>query len=182
MLGASLAQLLYRRFPEGDQGALTRMKAQLARSGTLARKALEAGLGDLIELGQGEEATGGRRRRALLEDVFEALVGAIFLDGGWAPADGFVVRTFTHELDALDERTLRLADPKTALQEEAQARQLPLPEYREVGAGGPDHKPVWAFEVVWRGEPLARGEGSSKREAQQEAARRALLRLGLVDE
>jgi ribonuclease-3 len=84
------------------------------------------------------------------------------------------------ELERLDERTLLLGDAKTALQEAAQARGLPLPEYREVGASGPDHSRRWAFEVSWDGEEVARGEGRTKREAQQQAARRALARLGLV--
>jgi ribonuclease-3 len=135
-----------------------------------------------VDLGRSEEASRGRERYALLEDVFEAAVGALFLDGGWDAAFDFVARQFEDDLDELDERTLTLANPKTALQEAAQGRGLPVPEYREVGATGPSHRRMWAFEVWWNGEEIARGEGRSKREAQQQAARRALIRLGLVPE
>jgi ribonuclease III, bacterial len=180
VLGHAVADLLFRTYPGRDEGDLTRMKAQLIRSESLAAKAEALGLGEAVELGRGEELTGGRRRRALLEDVFEAVVGALALDGGWEVARELVERIFAPDLEALDERALALADPKTTLQEAAQARRLPLPEYREVGAQGPDHSPRWVFDVVWDGEPLARGEGRTKREAQQEAARRALYRLGLV--
>ncbi len=181
VLGHAIALLLYRQHPAADQGDLTRMKAQLIRSTTLARRARELGLRELVELGRGEEALGGRERPALLEDVFEAVVGALALDAGWERANAFAEQVFAPEVDRLDERTLALANPKTVLQEAAQSQGLPLPEYRQTAAGGPEHRPTWAFEVVWNGEVLARGEGRSKRAAQQEAARRALLRLGLVE-
>jgi ribonuclease-3 len=180
VLGHAIALLLFRRHPDADQGGLTRMKAQLIRSTTLARKARELGLGQLVELGRGEETLGGRERPALLEDVFEAVVGALALDAGWDRANAFAEKVFATEVERLDERTLALANPKTVLQEVAQSRGLPLPEYRQVAEGGPEHRPTWAFEVVWDGRVLARGEGRTKRTAQQEAARRALLRLGLV--
>jgi ribonuclease III len=182
VLGHALALLLYERFPDLDQGGLTRMRSHLARSQTLAQKSTLLGLEGFIELGPSEESTRGRERYALLEDVFEAMVAALFLDGGWEVAFGFVAEQFGGDLDALDERTLTLANPKTALQEAAQARGLQVPEYREVGVTGPDHHRLWAFEVWWDGEEVARGEGRSKREAQQQAARRALIRLGLVPE
>ena len=102
------------------------------------------------------------------------------LDGGWEAALRFVRQEFEDELEVIDARTLALADPKSTLQEAAQGRGLPLPQYREARASGPDHRPMWAFDVLWDGEEIARGEGASKREAQQRAARRALVRLGLV--
>ncbi|NOZ79461.1 MAG: ribonuclease III [Acidobacteria bacterium] len=180
VLGHAVAHLVYRAFPDRAEGGLTRMKAQLTRSATLAAKALELGLDAVVELGPSEEKAGGRRRRTLMEDVFEAVVGAMALDGGWEAAQGFVERMFGADLAHMDDRSLVRADPKTALQEAAQGRGLPLPEYREVEHQGPDHRRHWVFEVVWNGAPLARGEGSSKREAQQEAALRALDILGLV--
>ena len=118
----------------------------------------------------------------MLEDLFEAVAGAILLDGGWEAAKAFIAGQFAEDLDCLDERTLALADPKSSLQEAAQARGLPLPEYRGTGVSGPDHRRLWSFVVVFDGEEIARGEGVSKREAQQQAARRALIRLGLVPE
>ena len=180
VLGHAVAQLLYTTFPDRAEGGLTRMKAQLTRSETLAAKALDLGLDQVVELGPSEEKTGGRRRRTLMEDVFEAVVGAMALDGGWETVQAFVERVFAADLGRLDDQSLLRADPKTALQEAAQGRRLPLPEYREVEHVGPDHRRYWIFEVVWNGEPLARGEGSTKREAQQGAALRALEILGLV--
>jgi ribonuclease-3 len=182
VLGHALALLLYERSPDLDQGGLTRMRAHLARSSSLSEMAALLGLERFIELGPSEESTRGRERHALLEDVFEAVIGAVALDGGWQAAFDFVRRQFEPELEDLDERTLTLANPKTALQEAAQARGLPVPEYQEVGVTGPDHSRMWVFDVVWDGEEIARGDGRSKRKAQQRAARRALIRLGLVPE
>lgn len=180
VLGHALALLLFTRFPKLDQGDLTRMRAHLARSSSLSEIAALLGLERFVELGPSEEATRGRERNALLEDVFEAVVGAVALDGGWDKAFDFVCEQFEPDIEDLDERTLTLANPKTALQEAAQARGLPVPEYCESGATGPDHRRMWVFKVIWDGEEIARGEGRSKRDAQQQAARRALIRLGLV--
>jgi ribonuclease-3 len=182
VLGHALALILYEKFPDLDQGGLTRMRAHLARSSTLSEMASLLGLERFVELGPSEQMSRGRERHSLLEDVLEAVIGAVALDGGWQAALDFVEQQFAAELEDLDERTLTLANPKTALQEAAQARGLPVPEYQEVGVTGPDHHRQWAFEVVWNGEAIARGEGRSKRKAQQRAARRALLRLGLVPE
>ncbi len=180
VLNHAVAELLYATFPDHDEGRLSRIKAQLTRSKTLASKALEFGLDTVVELGASEEKSGGRRRRTLMEDVFEAIVGAMALDGGWAAARAFVRRVFAEDLESLDERQLVLADPKTALQEAAQARRLPLPDYREIEHFGPDHQRRWVFELVWNGLPLTRGEGKTKREAQEDAARKGLTALGLV--
>ena len=182
VLGHALALMLYESFPDLDQGDLTRMRAHLARSSSLSEVASLLGLERFVELGPSEETSRGRERHSLLEDVFEAIVGAISLDGGWQAAYRFVVTQFSAELEDLDERTLTLANPKTALQEEAQARGLSVPEYRQVGVTGPDHSRMWVVDVVWDGEVIARGEGRSKRRAQKRAARRALIRLGLVPE
>jgi ribonuclease-3 len=182
VLNHAMALLLFTSFPESDQGDLTRMRAHLAKSATLAQKASLLGLERFVELGPSEETARGRERAALLEDVFEAVIGALALDAGWERALQFIGEQFEDEIDELDERTLALANPKTVLQEAAQGRGLPLPEYRQDGVEGPDHRRQWAFQVFWDGEEIARGEGRSKREAQQQAARRALIRLGLVPE
>lgn len=182
MLGHAVAQLLFEAYPRDDQGQLTRKRVHLVRSERLAERAALLGLDGWAEVGPSEEIGGGRERAALLEDLFEALIGAISLDGGWQAAFDFVAEQFAEDLSQLDARTLALADPKSSLQEEAQARGLPLPRYREVGASGPDHRRMWAYAVMWDGDEVARGEGVSKREAQQQAARRALVRLGLVPE
>ena len=173
VLGHAMADLLYRGFPELDEGELTMLRAHLAQSGSLATKAAAIGLDRFVELGPSEEAARGWRRQALLEDVYEAVLGALALDGGWEVALEFVSDQFGDDLDGLDERTLALANPKTTLQEAAQSRGLPLPVYRQDGVEGPDHARQWVFTVIWDGEEIARGEGRSKREAQQRAARRA---------
>ncbi len=178
VLGHAVAGMLFHRFPEVDEGRLTRLRAYLVRSQSLARQAAQLGLGEAAEVGRSEEER--RDRPALLEDLFEAVVGAIEIDGGWDAARAFVERRLGPEVAALRLEDLVLADPKSALQEAAQARGLPLPEYRELAASGPDHRPLWRFQVLWDGEPVAEGEGTSKKQAQQEAARRALERLGLL--
>ena len=180
VLGHAVADLLFRQFPDADQGDLTKMRAHLAQSVALGKKAALLGLDRFIELGPSEAAARGWERNTLLEDVFEAVIGALALDGGWETARRFVEEQFGDEVDELDERTLALANPKTTLQEAAQSRGLPLPEYVEVGTTGPDHDRCWVFDLFWNGEEIARGEGRSKRGAQQRAARRALIRLGLV--
>jgi ribonuclease-3 len=180
VIGHAVAQILFEAFPDDDQGQLTRKRVHLVRSERLAERAALLGLDGWVVLGPSEELAKGRERSALLEDLFEAVVGAIVLDGGWEAALDFVYGQFADDLEMLDERTLALADPKSSLQEVAQARGMRLPEYRKVGVSGPDHRRLWVYEVVWDGDVVARGEGVSKREAQHQAARRALIRLGLV--
>lgn len=180
VLGHAIALLLFEEFPSADQGVLTRMRSLLTRSSTLSQKAALFDLDGYVELGLSEESARGRERRSLLEDVFEAVVAAIAIDGGWGPALDFVRDVFLEDIENMDERTLIFADAKTALQEAAQSRGLELPEYREVGQIGPDHDLRWAYTLHWDGEEVARGEGQSKRDAQQQAARRALARLGLA--
>ena len=182
VIGHAVAQILFEEFPEDDQGMLTRKRVHLVRSERLAERAALLGLDGWVVLGPSEEMARGRERSALLEDLFEAVVGAIVLDGGWEAALDFIHDQFADDLDNLDQRTLALADPKSSLQEVAQARGLPLPEYLKVRVSGPDHRRLWVFDVIWDGEEVARGEGVSKREAQHQAARRALVRLGLVPE
>ena len=116
----------------------------------------------------------------MLEDVYEAIVGALLLDGGWSAAERFLADQLEPEIDDLDERVLVLANAKSALQEAAQGRGLPLPEYRQLRVGGEPHRRTYVYAVTWDGDEIARGEGPSKRDAQQQAARRALARLGLV--
>jgi ribonuclease-3 len=182
VLGHAVALMLFERFPRDDQGDLTRKRVHLVRSERLAEQAALIGLDGWVEVGYSVEHDGGREAAGLLEDVLEAVIGAIAVDGGWDQARAFVERRFGDQIDALDERTLALANPKSALQEAAQARGIGLPGYRLVRRGGTDHSRQWVFAVDWDGEEVARGEGRSKRGAQQRAARRALVRLGLVPE
>ncbi len=135
-----------------------------------------------VELGLSEVLSRGRERSSLLEDLFEAVVAAIAIDGGWGAAFDFIAFVFEEDIALMDERTLLVADAKTTLQEAAQSRGLPSPEYRPVTQSGPDHNKMWVYELYWDGEKVARGEGQSKRTAQKQAARRALERLGLLPE
>lgn len=182
VLGHAVALMLFERFPRDDQGDLTRKRTHLVRSERLAERAALLGLDGWIEVGTSLARTGGREATNLLEDVFEAVIGAIAIDGGWAEAQAFIQRQLGEEADELDERTLTLANPKSSLQEAAQAKGIPLPEYRLMRKGGMDHLRKWVYAVIWDGDEVARGEGRSKRGAQQRAARRALVRLGLVPE
>ncbi len=181
VLGHAIARMLFDSYPNGDEGLLTKMRAHLVRSASLAEKAAWLGLEGWVRMGSSEERQRGRERPALLEDVLEAVIGALAVDGGWEVAVDFIERQFREELEGLDERTLLLADAKSALNQAAQTRGLDLPVYSDHGGDGPDHRPVWISSVSWDGREMARGEGPTKREAQQQAARRALARLGFLE-
>jgi ribonuclease III len=174
VLGFVIADLLFRDFPDYDEGRKSKTKAAIVSTTTLARQAERLGLGDHLLLGRGEEKTGGRRKQALLADGYEALIAAIYLDGGIEPARAFIVRELGPLLDEVRRVGVAGQDYKSALQELLQARDQPLPEYRLVGAHGPDHNKQFEIEVVVSGERLAVATGPSKKEAEQEAARSAL--------
>ncbi len=174
LLGFVVADVLFREFPEFDEGAKSKTKAALVSTGSLARCAERLQLGDHLLLGRGEEKTGGRRKQALLADGYEALIAAIYLDGGVEQARAFIVRELREQLDEVRRHGALGQDFKSALQELLQARDLPLPEYRLVGTSGPDHSKLFDVEIVVRGEAVARATGTSKKEAEQEAARAAL--------
>jgi ribonuclease-3 len=173
VLGFVIGDLLFRRFPDLDEGAMSKMKAYLVSATSLAAKARDFGMGDVLFLGVGEEKSGGRKKDSLLANLFEAMLAAVYLDGGIDPVRSLIERSFVADLEAIDEQDLLFHDYKTALQELAQGSGLPLPEYSVVGEVGPDHDKRFIVEVKV-GNHAARGEGSSKKEAQQQAARHAL--------
>jgi ribonuclease-3 len=177
VLGFIVADLLFREFPDCDEGEKSKMKAMLVSTATLARVAERLGLGDHLLLGRGEEKTGGRRKQALLADGCEALIAAMYLDGGIEQSRAFIVRELGGFIDDLRRDGVSAQDYKSTLQELVQGRNHPLPEYRVIGAAGPDHQKLFNVEVLVAGEPLARATGPSKKEAEQEAARLALSRL-----
>jgi ribonuclease-3 len=177
VLGFAIADLLFREFPDLDEGQKSKIKASLVSSTTLARQAERVELGAHLLLGRGEERSGGRGKQALLADAYEALIAAMYLDGGVEPVRGFIAREFGPLLDEVRRHGLADRDHKSALQEYLQARDEPLPEYRLTGTTGPDHRRVFQVEVSVRGDPVAEGQGPSKKEAEQEAARLALARL-----
>ena len=173
VLGFVVGDLLFRHFPTIDEGALSKMKAFLVSATALAAKARAYGMGEVIRLGVGEEKTGGRQKDSLLANLFEAMIAAVYLDGGIDAVRQLIERAFAVDIGAMDEQDLLFHDYKTALQELAQGSGLPLPEYNVVDEVGPDHDKTFVVEVKV-GSMVARGEGSSKKEAQQQAARHAL--------
>ena len=173
VLGFVIGDLLFQHFPHLDEGALSKMKAFLVSAPSLAAKAREYGMGDAIFLGVGEEKTGGRKKDSLLANLFEAVIAAIYLDGGIGPARQLIERSFVDDIGRIDQQDLLFHDYKTALQELAQGRGLQLPEYSVVDEVGPDHDKTFVVEVKL-GSLVARGEGSSKKEAQQQAAKKAM--------
>jgi len=150
------------------------MRAQLVSARSLARRAAELGLPELLRLGRGEEKSGGRKKTALWADAYEAVIAALYLDGGLEAAHRFVSAEFATDLER---PALPTEDHKSLLQEMLQARGDPVPEYELVAEEGPDHRRRFRVRCVVRGEALAEGEGFSKKQAQQEAARNALARL-----
>jgi ribonuclease III len=177
VLGFVVADLLFREFPEFDEGQKSKAKAVLVSTTTLARQAERLALGDHLLLGRGEEKTGGRRKQALQADGYEALIAAIYLDGGIEEAQAFIAREFAPLLEEVRAQGFAAQDYKSALQEYLQSHDQPLPEYRLAGTAGPDHRKLFQVEVIVQGMTIAEATGSSKKEAEQEAARLALFRL-----
>lgn len=175
-LSHAVALLLFDRWPDASEGDLTRARAALVREGSLAALAERLGLPFAMELGSGLKATGSGP--AMLADALEAVLGALLLDGGWRSFRAAINRLFVPLLAALDSTQLAIEEAKSTLQELAQKRGLSLPIYREVETRGPAHRRTYVYEVEFDGQLLARGKGSSKKAAQQEAARCALEKLG----
>jgi ribonuclease-3 len=177
VLGLAVSEMLFRNFTNADEGDLSRRLADLVRRETCADVARAIDLGAVIKLGSSEANAGGRRRTAILADVCEAVVGAVFLDGGYAEAVGLVERLWGPRMKASESPS---RDPKTALQEWAQGRGLPTPVYREIERTGPEHNPRFRIAVELPNFEPAEGVGASKRTAEQSAAA-ALLEREQVD-
>ena len=177
VLGLVISDMLYRAFPKANEGELSRRLADLVRKETCADVAKAMDLGPALKLGSSESNAGGRLRTTILGDACEALVGAVFLDGGYKAAEDLVAR-FWKERMLKPLRALR--DPKTMLQEWAQARGLPTPAYKELARTGPHHKPKFSVSVVLPDRPAAEGVGNSKRAAEQAAAAAMLESVGVA--
>lgn len=178
-LGDSVLQLLaseylLEAFPDWTEGQLSKSRAKIVNAYSLQNAARRLALGEHLRLGRGEEKTGGREKPAILADAFEAVVAAVYLDAGLQAAREMLERVLFTQ--ALEERGERIADSdrKSALQEFLQARGQPPAQYRLKGESGPDHRKVFQVEVWVNGDRLARGEGSTKKEAEQRAAQSAL--------
>ena len=177
VLGLVTADLLFRRYPEYDEGQKSKIKASVVSAHALTRRAEEIQLGDHLLLGRGEEKTGGRFKQALLADGYEALIAAIYLDGGLPAAMAFLDRPLGDAIAEGASQTVVGEDYKSALQERLQALGRPLPEYRVASQAGPDHRKVFTIDVVVEGEVLGTATGKAKKEAEQEAARGALRKV-----
>lgn len=181
ILGFIIAEVLYKRFPQASEGELSRLRAGLVKKHTLAEIARELELGELLILGAGESRSGGKARDSILADALEALVSAIYLDGGLEACRTEVLSWYGSRLAQLfTEESIPEKDAKTRLQEHLQALKLPLPEYVLSELEGKDHEQF--FTITCRIELLkspVQGQGSNRREAEQDAAAMALAQLGL---
>ncbi len=175
VLGLVVSDMIYRAFPEADEGELSRRLALMVRRETCADVAREAGLGQFVQLGASEAHAAGGLRDAILADVCEAVIGALYLDGGLDAARAFVEAQWGARLRAA---VPRLKDAKTTLQEWAHTRGLGTPVYREQARMGPDHEPVFTIAVSLPGLEPAAASGGSKRAAEQAAAEAMLRREG----
>jgi len=181
VLGLAVAHYLYAHAPDRTPGEYSRMRASVVNRKTLARVARELDLGSAIRLGRGEELSGGRRRRALLADCLEAVIGAVFLEQGQDAASAFIERVFAEDLElALTQR--QVWDFKSRLQHYCQANRMPLPAFCVVRSEGPDHRKEFEIEVSLGNGIAGRGVGLSKKEAEQGAARAVLELEGQLAE
>jgi len=180
VLGFVIADMLFRQFPHHNEGQKSKLKASIVSAASLARLGEKINLGEFLILGRGEEKTGGRRKLALIADCYEALIAAIYIDGGIEPVRAFIEHQYA---DLIQEARRTGADAtftedyKSALQEWLQSHDRGLPAYRLAGEVGPAHRRLFDVEVVVNGVPVARAEGKSKKEAAQAAAKLALDRL-----
>jgi ribonuclease-3 len=174
VLGFVVSAWLLERFPDLSEGKLSKMKAYLVSESRLVEIAEALDLGSYILLNRGEEKTGGRRKRALLADAYEALIGVLYVDGGINVAERFLRRELRQKLMGIDPASMIGADYKSALQERLQAAGGPGPEYAVVEVQGPDHRRNFRVELRIGGQAIATGEGHTIKLAQQEAARSAL--------
>ena len=178
ILGSVVAAELYRRYPGAKEGELSRLRANLVRRESLAEIAQQLDLGQHLTLGAGERKSGGHRRDSILSDTVEALLGAIFLESGFAVCQRCILRLFSARLDALSD-VASLKDAKTRLQEYLQSHHLPLPEYTVQEVSGEAHAQFFKVECSVDGVALSagKGQGSSRRQAEQNAAADLLARL-----
>ncbi|MCC7240342.1 MAG: ribonuclease III [Acidobacteria bacterium] len=178
VLGMIVADALYRAWPTSSEGQKSKIKAGLVSTIGLAEMAESLGLGDHMILGRGEEKTGGREKPALLADTCEALIAAIYIDGGLEAARAFILREIGPRLDAARQPGFRGRDHKSRLQERLQSLGRGLPSYRVTSESGPEHRKTFTVQVLVEEALLAEARGRTKKDAEQDAARLALETLG----
>ncbi|MGI9130988.1 MAG: ribonuclease III [Candidatus Methylopumilus sp.] len=173
VLSFLIANELYKRFPRIDEGDLSRLRAQLVKESSLSTIATSMGLGDFIRLGEGELKSAGWRRPSILADTFEAIIGALYLDGGIEPTHQFVLRFFETQLNEIDPKLIQ-KDPKTLLQELLQSKKTDLPIYTVISIEGEAHSQTFTIEChIKKSNIKTQGVGNSRRIAEQEAASKA---------
>ena len=179
VLGLAIASMLHRHFPKADEGELARRFNHMVKRETCAEIAQELSVGDAMRIGQAEAQTGGRKKTALLADICEAIIAAIYLDGGYEAAENFIERLWEPRMLSWSGP---LRDAKTTLQEWAQSQSMPTPRYEVTGRDGPDHAPNFTVAVIVQGLTAEEGKGGSKRIAEQNAAEAVLRREGVWKE
>ena len=181
ILGFVVSDFLYTTDPTLTEGELTKIRAQLVSAPQLASISAGLNLGKYLKLSKGEEKTGGRKKRAILADLFESLVAAIYLDAGLESVRTFIEKQFRPQTEMLARGELELRDSKSSLQEALHRRGLPSPQYDVVREHGPDHEKTFLVNVSVRGKILAEGEGRSKKKAESQAAQRAIDMMDQLD-
>ena len=180
-LGFVISDCLFKQFPKEPEGVLTRLRASVVRQKSLATIAKDFGFSEFLILGAGEGRSGGHQRDSTLSDVLEAIIAAIYMDGGTQQARAFIERTFAAKLSSLDP-SIQLKDPKSQLQEWLQKLGFEVPEYQVVEITGKDHDQIFKVEcVTLMSAEIFNGQGSSRRIAEQKAAKRALDKLKLTN-
>ncbi len=176
VLSLFISHRLFREFPDKREGELSRLRASLVDEAALAKMAEDLGVGECLRLGRGEERTGGRTKRSILADAYEALIGAIYLDGGADGVKPLIDRHYSHLAEVANDLSSE-RDSKTEFQELAQSRQGMAPHYVTTGTSGPDHVRIFTVAAFLGDVRMGEGSGRSKKEAEQEAARQSLTRL-----
>jgi ribonuclease-3 len=171
VLATFVVDYLYNKYPEKDEGKLSQVKSQIVSQLNLSRWARDIELGDFVLMSKGEESTGGRKRDSLLSDTFEAIVAAIYLDGGFESARKFILGFL------IKQKRLTISDTKSKLQEYFQSKYKTLPEYKLINELGPDHEKIFEIGVYLKKAMLGKGKGHSKKEAEQSAAKEALKKI-----
>lgn len=179
VLSTVVSHLLIKRFPDADEGMLSKFRAKLVNENTLAKLAMDIELGRHLLLGKGEELTGGRGKPSILSDAYEAVIAAVYLDGGFEAAFSLVSRQFYILMQEISV-TEASKDYKTELQEQTQEMFKVAPGYRLISETGPEHNKVFEVEVLINGERFGRGQGKAKKEAEQQAAMEGLDKIKAI--
>lgn len=182
VLNLVVSEHLLRAFPDAPEGILSKLRSRLVSEESLSAVARRLEVGEALRVGRGEEITQGREKPSILGDALEALVAAVYLDGGLDAATACVRSLFQEELASCEQSLKVKADFKTDLQELCQRDFETLPQYRTIRETGPDHDKIFEVEILIRGEPHGMGTGRNKKEAEQNAAKAALKRLGQYKE